>query len=55
MRREHVHRSFREARDFAAVVSRVLGEKRLQAPDFEHLERWLAVLSRSTDVLDAVA
>jgi hypothetical protein len=55
MRLDHVHRGFREARDLSAVVTRVLAEHQLEGPAFEYLDRWLAVLSRSTDVLDAVA
>jgi hypothetical protein len=55
MRLEQVHRGFREARDLSTVVTRVLGDHELPAPHFEHLDRWLAVLSRSTTALHEAA
>jgi hypothetical protein len=55
MRIEHVHRGFREARDLSTVVKRVLGDHELPAPHFEHLDRWLAVLSRSSTALHEAA
>jgi hypothetical protein len=55
LRIEHVHRGFREARDLSTVVTRALGDHELAVPHFEHLDRWLAVLSRSTTALDEAA
>jgi hypothetical protein len=55
MRIEHVHRCFREARDLSTVVTPVLGDHKRPAPHFEHLDRWLAVLSRSTTALHEAA
>jgi hypothetical protein len=50
-----VHRQLIEARDSAAVVTRTLSERELEVPNFDHLERWLGVLSRRTERQDKAA
>jgi hypothetical protein len=46
MRLHHVHQQFLHARDDAKVVSRMLQGRGVDSLDLDHIERWLAVLSR---------
>jgi hypothetical protein len=55
MRLDRVHRQLIEARDSAAVVTRTLSDRELEVPNFDHLERWLGVLSRLTQAHDKAA
>jgi hypothetical protein len=55
MRLDRVHRQLVEARDSSAVVTRTLADRQLELPNFDHLERWLGVLSRLTEARDRAA
>lgn len=54
MRVDLVYEQLRSAREIATVVSRTLKEHAVEAPSFEHIDRWIAVLARETS-LSAVA
>jgi len=54
MRIDLVYEQLRTAREVGAVVSRTLKAHAVEAPSFEHIDRWIAVLARET-TLSAVA
>jgi hypothetical protein len=54
MRVDLVYEQLRSARKIAAVVSRTLRAHAVEAPSFEHIDRWIAVLAREA-TLSAVA
>lgn len=55
LRLDPVHHQLVEARDSAAVVTRTLADRELEVRNFDHLERWLGVLSRLTETQDKAA
>lgn len=48
---ELVHGHLLEAREHGEVITRTLNARDLEAPPFEHLDRWLGVLSRTAGAL----
>lgn len=46
MRVGHVHDSLMAAREHGRVVRRVLREQGIEAPGFDHIDRWIGLLSR---------
>lgn len=54
MRIDLVYEQLRTAREIGAVVNRTLRAHAVEAPSFEHIDRWIAVLARET-ALSAVA
>jgi hypothetical protein len=55
LRIEHVSQLFAAARETASVVRRSFEARDLDAPNFEHLERWGAVLTRLSSAPVGVA
>jgi hypothetical protein len=50
MRVDLVYEQLRSAREVGAVVSRTLKAHAVEAPSFEHIDRWIAVLARETSL-----
>ncbi len=48
MRVDLVYEQLRSAREIGGVVSRALKAHAVEAPSFEHIDRWIAVLARET-------
>ncbi|MBA3808935.1 MAG: hypothetical protein H0X28_11185 [Solirubrobacterales bacterium] len=48
MRADLVYEQLRTAREIGAVVTRTLRADAVEAPSFEHIDRWIAVLARET-------
>jgi hypothetical protein len=50
LRLHRVHQDLQEAVDHSKVVKRTLLTRGVPSPSFDHLERWIGVLSRVTGV-----
>jgi hypothetical protein len=50
MRVDLVYEQLRTAREIGAVVSRTLAAQGMDAPSFEHIDRWIAVLAREASL-----
>lgn len=50
MRVDLVYEQLRTAREVGAVVNRTLASQGMDAPSFEHIDRWMAVLAREASL-----